>query len=144
MITLSRMFFTGLLGLALVFLPGCSEKKSGDSPTAAVLSTNSLSVPAGLSATMPAAGVTAPVTSGARLATPQEVALVPDGTQLISAESGKAIQKNASTPALVYEGRLYFLCCEVCRQKCVANPKLLLDAKPPNGYELQKLGKPEA
>ena len=75
-----------------------------------------------------------------RPATAQEVALVPDGTQLVSPESGKPIRKNASTPALVFGGRLYFLCCAVCMQKCQADPRLLKDAKPPNGYDLRKLG----
>ena len=111
----------------LVALAGCGKQEA---PVTAPTPT----------APPPAASVTAPATAGARLATPQEVALVPDGTQLVSAESGKPIQKSASTPALVYQGRLYFLCCAVCVQKCQANPKLLLDAKPPNGYELQKLG----
>lgn len=90
-------------------------------------------------APLPTASVTAPVAAAARLATPQEVALVPDGTQLVSPESGKVIQKNASTPALVHDGRLYFICCAVSLQKCLGNPSLLQDAKPPNGYELRKL-----
>jgi hypothetical protein len=81
----------------------------------------------------------APVAAAARQATPQEVALVPDGTQLYSPESGKPVRKSSGTPALVYGGRLYFLCCAVCMRKCQADPSLLKDAKPPNGYDLGKL-----
>ena len=76
-----------------------------------------------------------------RTPTPQEVALVPDGTQLISPDSGKPIKKNPGTPALVYDGRLYFFCCPVCMQKCQANLSLLRTAKPPNGYDLRKLAR---
>jgi YHS domain-containing protein len=74
-----------------------------------------------------------------KTATPQEVALVPDGTQLYSPDSGKPIQKNSSTPALVYDGRLYFFCCPTSMQQCQANPSLLRNARPPNGYDLRKL-----
>lgn len=91
-----------------------------------------------------AASATVPVAKVARPATPEEAALVPDGTQLVSPESGKAIQKNALTPALVYDGRLYFVCCAVCLKKCQTSPSLLQDTKPPNGYELRKLGGAES
>ena len=87
----------------------------------------------------PTVSTTVPVAKDARPATWEEIALVPDGTQLYSPESGKAIQKNSSTPALVCDGRLYFLCCVVTMQKCQANPSLLQDTKPPNGYDLRKL-----
>jgi hypothetical protein len=84
------------------------------------------------------ASVPGPV-AAARPATAQEVALVPDGTPFVSPESGKTVLKNASTPALVHEGRLYFLCCDVCMQKCQAAPSLLQGVKAPNGYDLRKL-----
>jgi YHS domain-containing protein len=67
------------------------------------------------------------------------VALVPDGTLLYSPDSGKPIQKNRATPALVYAGRLYFFCCPTSMQQCQVNPALLRNAKPPNGYDLGKL-----
>ena len=86
----------------------------------------------------PAASTPVAVEKVARPPTVAEVALVPDGTQLVSPESKKAITKNSGTPALVYDGRLYFLCCAICVQKCQANPRLLLDAEPPNGYDLRK------
>jgi YHS domain-containing protein len=76
---------------------------------------------------------------GSRPATPQEIALVPDGTLLYSPDSGKPIQKNSGTPALVYAGRLYFFCCPTSMQKCQADPSLLRNAKAPNGYDLGKL-----
>ena len=81
----------------------------------------------------------APGAAAPRQATPQEVALVPDGTQLYSPDSGKAIQKTPSTLALVHGGRLYFVCCPTTMRKCQADPSLLKDAKPPNGYDLSKL-----
>ena len=87
----------------------------------------------------PAASTTVAVEKVARPPTVAEVASVPEGTQLVSPESKKAITKNSGTPALVYDGRLYFLCCAVCVQKCQANPRLLLDTEPPNGYDLRKL-----
>jgi hypothetical protein len=97
-------------------------------------------------AAQPAASVAAPAVSApvlvakmARAATAEEAALVPDGTQLVSPESKKAITKNAGTSTLVYDGRLYFLCCDLCVRKCEANPSLLQDVKPPNGYDLRKL-----
>jgi YHS domain-containing protein len=65
-----------------------------------------------------------------------EVAKVPDGTKMVSPDSGKSVWKTSSTPALVYRDRLYFFCCRVCLEKCQANPRLLDDARPPNGYPL--------
>ena len=109
----------------LYTLVGCGKKEAGGAaPT---------------TASPPVASMTAPVAAAPRLATPQEVTLVPDGTQLVSPESGKPIQKNASTPALVYSERLYFLCCALTMQKCQADPSLLQDAKAPNGYDLRTL-----
>jgi YHS domain-containing protein len=81
-------------------------------------------------------GATAPSAAVPRLATPDEVAKVPDGTKMISPESGKPVTKSPSTPALVYRGRLYFFCCAVCLRKCQADPRYLDDARPPNGHPL--------
>jgi hypothetical protein len=113
-------------------LVGCGKQEAAQTvPTTAASPPASVAAPAG---SPPVA-----VEKVARPPTVEEVALVPDGTQLISPDSGKPVVKNASTPALVYDGRLYFLCCATCAQKCQANPSLLLDAKVPNGYELRKL-----
>jgi len=113
-------------------LAGCGKQEAAQTaPTTAA------SPPANVAA--PAVSAPVLVAKVARPPTVKEVALVPDGTQLISPDSGKPVVKNASTPALVYDGRLYFLCCAICMQKCEANPSLLLDAKAPNGYELRKL-----
>ena len=84
--------------------------------------------------------VAMPAMEKARLATPQEIARVADGTLLVSPDSGKQLQKNSGTPALVYKGRLYFVCCPACLQKCLASPSLLQNAVAPNGFDLQKLG----
>jgi protein-L-isoaspartate(D-aspartate) O-methyltransferase len=62
--------------------------------------------------------------------------MVPDGTRLISPDSGKPIIKSADTPALVYNDRLYFFCCPTCMLKCGSAPGLLQTAKPPNGFRL--------
>jgi YHS domain-containing protein len=89
--------------------------------------------------TEPAVDAAASLVVRARLATAQEVALVPDGTQLVSPDSGKPILKNSSTPAWVYEGRLYFFCCPESRKKCMDDPRLLQNVRSPNGYDLSKL-----
>jgi hypothetical protein len=90
-------------------------------------------------AASPAVSPTVSAAKAPCAATREEIALVPDGTQLVSPESGKTVLKNASTPALVHDGRLYFVCCDVCVQKCQADPSLLQGVKAPNGYDLRKL-----
>jgi hypothetical protein len=125
MIRIPRIALVCLASGSMFALVGCGKQEAAQTaPTRASPS---------------AASTTVAIEKVARPPTVAEVALVPDGTQLVSPESKKAITKNSGTPALVYDGRLYFLCCAVCVQKCQANPRLLLDAEPPNGYDLQKL-----
>ena len=78
---------------------------------------------------------------GVRLATPEDIALVPDGTRVLSPDSGKPVVKRANTPALVYKGRLYLFCCPTSMMKCGIDPRVLQNATPPNGFELGELSK---
>jgi hypothetical protein len=134
MISIPTIALVCLASGSMFALVGCGKQEAAQTvPTTAAPPPASVAAPA----------VSAPVLAAkvARAATAEEAALVPDGTQLVSPESKKTITKNAGTPALVYDGRLYFLCCAVCVQKCQVDPSLLQDAKPPNGYDLQKLAR---
>jgi hypothetical protein len=121
MIRYPKMALVYLASGCLFGLLGCGKQEEPKTPAATTSST------------------AAPEATVARPATPEEVALVPNGTELYSPESGKPLQKTDLTPALVYNGRLYFLCCPVCMSNCQAKPSLLGVAKPPNGYDLRKL-----
>jgi hypothetical protein len=121
MTSLQRIRPVWLIAICLFTMAGCGDREE---PRTAV--------PQALTATIPAA-------SSSRAATAQEIALVADGTQLYSPDSGKLVIKNARTPALVHGGRLYFFCCPTSMQQCQSNPSLLGNARPPNGYDLEKL-----
>jgi hypothetical protein len=110
-----------LIAMCLFTLVGCGKREESRT-----------TVPQALTSTIPAS-------SRPRAATAQEIALVADGTELYSPDSGKLVKKNARTPALVHGGRLYFFCCLVSMQQCQSNPSLLGNAKPPNGYDLERL-----
>ena len=72
-----------------------------------------------------------------RIATNEQRALVKDGTVMFSLVSGKRITKSFKTPALVYEGKLYFFCCDVDMRKFQANPDQYVNkARPPNGIDI--------
>ena len=70
-------------------------------------------------------------------ATPEQIALMADGTKMISPQSGKPIVKSAQTPALVYKGRLYFFCCKRTVAEFEKDPdKYVLDVLSPNGLDI--------
>ena len=132
MIRIQTIALVCLASGSMFALVGCGKQEAAQTaPTTAA------PPPAGVAA--PAGSASVLVAKEARAATAEEVALVPDRTKLYSPESRKLVWKTSSTPAMVYDGRLYFLCCAVCVQKCQANPSLLLEAEPPNGYDLRKL-----
>lgn len=126
---MSRFSTWALVCLASVGLFSCVGCGRQEAPKSVVPPKTAAAVPAAV-----------PVGAKARPATPQETALVPDGIQLVSPDSGKQLQKGPGTPALVYKGRLYFVCCPSCLQKCLASPSLLQNAVAPNGFDLLKLG----
>ena len=128
MMHFSKIGLVCLASGSLLALVGCSKQEPAQTT---VLPPTSVAAPA---LSTPVA-----VEKVARPPTVEEVAEVSDGTQLISPESGKPVVKQASTPVLVYDGRLYFFCCAVCVRKCEANPNLLKQARQPNGFELRKL-----
>ena len=131
MIRIPTIALVCLASGSMFALVGCGKQEAAQTaPTTAA------PPPAGVAA--PALSAPVLVAKEARAATADEVALVPDGTKLYSPESRKLLWKTSSTPALVCDGRLYFLCCAACVQKCQANPSLLQDAEPPNGYDLRK------
>ena len=123
----SNVVLTCLASASVIALASCSREEPPESKPSGIPSTAA-----------PQATRAAPVMHG-RPATAQEIALVPDGTLLYSPDSGKPIQKNARTPALVYGGRLYFFCCPTSMQMCQADPRMLQNAKHPNGYDLARL-----
>ena len=70
----------------------------------------------------------------ARAATAAECRVVKNGIQMTSPISGKPIVKQTTTPAAIWDGKLYFFCCEVDRDKFVDQPKMYADTVlPPNG-----------
>ncbi|MEZ4649480.1 MAG: hypothetical protein R3E97_12000 [Candidatus Eisenbacteria bacterium] len=74
----------------------------------------------------------------ARAATPAECRVVKNGTEMTSPISGKPIVKQATTPAAIWDGKLFFFCCEVDRDKFVSQPKTYVDTVlPPNGRILE-------
>jgi len=82
-----------LMAVSMLLSVGCGQKEPPDmdqSPT------RNVSVPVAPSQ---------PFAAGVRPATPEEISMVPDGTQLYSPDSGKPTIKNANTPALVCKGR---------------------------------------
>jgi hypothetical protein len=131
------VIFTGVSivgGCGRTQAPQASGPQGASTPTPGT-AVPSTPVPGPTPLNGPAVGQPAldPTTMAGRLATAQEIALIPDGTELSSPESGKVIQKNAMTPALVYGGRLYFFCCSTSMERCQADPRLLQGAQPPNG-----------
>lgn len=127
--SVSRMSLICLTALCLLIAVGCGQKEPSNMAQSQMRN-----------ATIPIAPLP-PIAEGVRPATPEEISMVPDGTQIYSPDSGKPTVKNANTPALVYKGRLYFFCCPTCMMKCGSDPSLLKTAKPPNGYRLGETGK---
>ena len=53
---------------------------------------------------------------------------------MVSPISGKTIAKQSDTPAALYDGKLFFFCCAVDRDKFVAQPQVYASSVlPPNG-----------
>lgn len=72
--------------------------------------------------------------SAARAATAAECRVVPNGTAMTSPISDKQISKQTNTPAALYDGKLYFFCCEVDRDKFLTQPAVFASGVlPPNG-----------
>jgi YHS domain-containing protein len=77
-------------------------------------------------------------TTTARAATAAECRVVKNGTPMTSPISGKAITKQTNTPAALYDGKLFFFCCEVDRDKFVTQPSVFASGVlPPNGRVLE-------
>ena len=78
-------------------------------------------------------------TATARTATPAECRVVQNGTVMTSPISEKPITKQTNTPAALYDGKLFFFCCEVDRDKFLAQPSMYASGVlPPNGRVLEK------
>ena len=70
-------------------------------------------------------------------ATPEQIAMVSDGTVMVSPQSGKTIRKTDQTPALVYKGRLYFFSCEKSLAEFEKDPdRHALGVQSPNGMDI--------
>ena len=70
-------------------------------------------------------------------ATADQLALVKDGTQMISPVSNKSITKSPKTPGLVYRDKLYLFCCEGSMGKFQAYPNQYVNSvQPPNGMDI--------
>ncbi len=65
----------------------------------------------------------APDVAPAANATPRQLRLVKNGTQMVSPISGKTITKTSTTPAAVWDGKLYMFCCAVDRDKFKEDPR---------------------
>jgi len=74
------------------------------------------------------------------IATGQQHALVEDGTKMTSAAGTNTLTKGRKTPSLVYQGRLYFFCCQRHMRDFQADPdKYVKDVKPPNGKDISNI-----
>lgn len=79
------------------------------------------------------------VASAARAATPAEARVVANGTQMVSPISGKTITKQSDTPVALYDGKLFFFCCVVDRDRFIEQPQVYADTVlPPNGRIVEK------
>lgn len=71
------------------------------------------------------------------IATDQQHALVQDGTKMTSAAGTDSLTKGPKTPSLVYQGRLYFFCCQRHMRYFQADPdRYVNNVKPPNGKDI--------
>lgn len=67
-------------------------------------------------------------------ATNTQHALIKDGTKVISPASGKTITKSSKSPSAIYDGRIYYFCCQDDVRKFHANPgRYAVITAPPNG-----------
>ncbi len=71
------------------------------------------------------------------IATDQQHALVEDGTKMTSAAGTDSVTKGPRTPSLVYQGRLYYFCCQRHMRYFQADPdRYVNNVKPPNGKDI--------